>query len=132
MSDGLERLLHEKDVAGRAAWVRLFDETMAACASHRRPALTITRRRWTACPSPTRARKPPPRPSAPALGEQPRLLAHITNTLAKDKQIEDSWRGYAHPVVVRNLANHVEDEVVDALVGAVRDSYPQAATATTA
>ena len=29
LSDELEALLHEKSVAGRAAWVRLFDETMA-------------------------------------------------------------------------------------------------------
>ena len=29
LSDELEKLLHEKYVAGRAAWVRLFDETIA-------------------------------------------------------------------------------------------------------
>ena len=28
LSDELERLFHEKDVSGRAAWVRLFDQTM--------------------------------------------------------------------------------------------------------
>ena len=31
LADELERILHEKSVAGRAAWVRLFDETEAAC-----------------------------------------------------------------------------------------------------
>ena len=30
LGDDLEKLLHEKYVAGRAAWTRLFDETMAA------------------------------------------------------------------------------------------------------
>ncbi|MEM6492195.1 MAG: oligoendopeptidase F, partial [Pseudomonadota bacterium] len=29
LSDEIERLLHEKHVVGRSAWVRLFDETMA-------------------------------------------------------------------------------------------------------
>jgi oligoendopeptidase F len=29
LADDIERLLHEKYVAGRAAWTRLFDETMA-------------------------------------------------------------------------------------------------------
>ena len=29
LSDELEQLLHEKSVAGRSAWVRLFEETMA-------------------------------------------------------------------------------------------------------
>jgi oligoendopeptidase F len=52
-----------------------------------------------------------------------RLFAHITNTLAKDKEIEDKWRGFARPVSSRNLANFVEDEVVDALVAAVKASY---------
>ena len=30
LSDELEKMLHEKDVTGRSAWVRLFDETIAA------------------------------------------------------------------------------------------------------
>jgi len=30
LSDDLERLFHEKHLSGRAAWTRLFDETMAA------------------------------------------------------------------------------------------------------
>ena len=56
------------------------------------------------------------------LGENARLFALITNTLAKDKEIEDRWRGFARPISSRNLANFVEDEVVDALIAAVRDS----------
>ncbi|MDJ0937641.1 MAG: M3 family oligoendopeptidase, partial [Kiloniellales bacterium] len=48
----------------------------------------------------------------------------ITNTLAKDKEIEDGWRGFARPVSSRNLGNYVEDEVVDALVAAVREAFP--------
>ena len=39
LSDELEKLLHEKSVAGRAAWVRLFDET------DRRIALPVPRPR---------------------------------------------------------------------------------------
>ena len=58
------------------------------------------------------------------LGANKRLFAQITNTLAKDKAIEDKWRGYAKPISSRNLANEVEDEVVEALITAVRDAYP--------
>ena len=54
-----------------------------------------------------------------------RLFALITNTLAKDKQIESDWRHYARPISSRNLANQVEDEVVDALIAAVREAYPR-------
>ena len=49
-------------------------------------------------------------------GEHRRHFALVTNTLAKDKEIEDRWRHYPRPVSSRNLANQVEDEVVDALV----------------
>jgi oligoendopeptidase F len=62
---------------------------------------------------------------AKGLAAQKRLFALVTNTLAKDKDIEDKWRSFARPVSSRNLANQVEDEVVDALVSAVKASYPQ-------
>ena len=59
------------------------------------------------------------------LGKNVRLFALVTNTLAKDKEIEDRWRGFPRPVSSRNLANFVEDEVVEALVSAVRAAYPK-------
>jgi oligoendopeptidase F len=58
------------------------------------------------------------------LGANARLFALITNTLAKDKEIEDNWRHYPSPTSARNLSNRVEDEVVDALVAAVKTAYP--------
>jgi oligoendopeptidase F len=58
------------------------------------------------------------------LGRHERIFALITNTLAKDKEIEDRWRRFPRPISARNLANHVEDAVVDALIAAVRASYP--------
>src|SRR3546814_12879305 len=48
----------------------------------------------------------------------------VTNTLAKDKEIEDRWRGFARPISSRNLGNLVEDAVIDALIEAVRRAYP--------
>ena len=54
-----------------------------------------------------------------------RLFGRITNTLAKDKQIEDEWRKFERPISSRNLANQVEDEVVEALIRAVRGAYPR-------
>ena len=59
------------------------------------------------------------------LGENKRVFSLITNTLAKDKEIEDGWRSFPRPVSARNLGNFVEDEVVDALVGAVHRAYPK-------
>ena len=52
-------------------------------------------------------------------------FALITNTLAKDKEISDRWRGFADIADERHLSNRVEREVVDALVAAVRAAYPR-------
>src|SRR5262249_7449101 len=62
---------------------------------------------------------------AKVFAESIRLFAHVTNTLAKDKEVEDRWRKYPRPVSQRNLANQVEDAVVEALVKAVQSSYPR-------
>jgi hypothetical protein len=60
-----------------------------------------------------------------AFGSRIRLFSLITNTLVKDKEVMDKWRNHARPGSSRNLANMVEDEVVDALVAAVTDSFPR-------
>jgi oligoendopeptidase F len=54
-----------------------------------------------------------------------RLFTHVTNTLAKDKEISDRWRGFKDVAAARHLANRVEPEVVDALVAAVHEAYPR-------
>ena len=125
LDEEIERLLHEKSVSGRAAWTRLFDETMAAL---RFPfdggelgnaeILNKLGDRDGA------VRKEAAKSLGKVLGENQRTFALITNTLAKDKQTEDSWRNFARPISSRNLANVVEDEVVDALVSSVSSSYP--------
>src|SRR5437588_1928670 len=52
-------------------------------------------------------------------------FALITNTLVKDKEISDRWRGFVDIADERHLSNRVEREVVDALVAAVRAAYPR-------
>ena len=55
-----------------------------------------------------------------------RIFALITNTLAKDKEISDRWRGFKDIADSRHLNNRVEREVVDALVGSVRAGLSEA------
>ncbi len=126
LDDELERILHEKSVAGRAAWTRLFDETEAALR------FRIKGRKRTAAEAldllsdPSGAtRRAAAKEVGAVLGQNAQLFALVTNTLAKDKEIEDRWRGFAHPISSRNLGNFVEDEVVDALLAAVREAYPR-------
>jgi oligoendopeptidase F len=126
LSDEVERLLHEKYVAGRAAWNRLFDETMAGLRyPFQGKALTSAEILNRFTDRDPKVRAAAAHAFAKVQADNVRLFALITNTLAKDKEIEDSWRHFARPVSSRNLANLVEDEVVDALVGAVVSHYPR-------
>jgi len=128
LSDEVERLLHEKQVAGRAAWVRLFDETVAAL---RFPvggeSLTSAEALDLLSDKDGGVRREAAQAVGSVLGENVRTFALITNTLAKDKEIEDEWRGFERPISSRNLGNRVEDEVVDALIAAVEAAYPRLA-----
>jgi oligoendopeptidase F len=129
LDDSIERLLLEKHVAGKAAWVRLFDESMAALRF--KVALPRGEKEMTSAEvfnllseNDGKVRKAAAKSIGEVLGENARVFTLITNTLAKDKEIEDKWRKFAQPVSSRNLSNFVEDEVVDALVAAVKSMYP--------
>ena len=129
LGDDLERLLLEKHVAGKAAWVRLFDESMAALRFN--VALPRGEKEMTSAEvfnllsdADGVVRKAAAKSIGKVLGDNARIFTLITNTLAKDKEIEDKWRHFAQPVSSRNLSNFVEDEVVDALVAAVKAMYP--------
>ena len=128
LSDEVERLLHEKQVAGRAAWMRLFDETMAALRfSVRGEALGSAEALNLLSDKDRDVRREAAQALGTVLGENVRTFALITNTLAKDKEIEDQWRGFERPISARNLGNRVEDEVVDALIAAVEAAAPRLA-----
>jgi oligoendopeptidase F len=126
LADEQERLLHEKQVTGRAAWVRLFDETMADMRFDIDGDERSLEQTLHLLQESDGARR---QAAAKALGvgfeEKKGLFALITNTLAKDKEIEDKWRHFARPDSARHLSNLVEDEVVDALADAVTSAYPR-------
>ena len=124
LSDELEQFIHDKSVCGSSAWSRLFDETMAEIRfpfGDEQLSLGDTLNKLT-------DRDPDVRAQAGAalsagLNSQIRLFSLVTNTLAKDKEIEDTKRGLPRPMSGRNLANQVEDEVVDALATAVETNF---------
>jgi len=126
LEDKLEQLLHEKAVTARGAWDRLFSETMTALkfdVDGEKLSLEPTLNRLL---EPDEAkRKAAAEALAKVFKDNVRLFTLITNTLAKDKEISDRWRGFIDVADSRHLANRVEKEVVDALVGAVREAYPR-------
>jgi len=126
LDEKIEELFHEKSVTGRGAFNRLFDETMASlrfAIDGERLALEQTLNKLVSPDEPTRKK------AADALGkvfkENIRLFTLITNTLAKDKEISDRWRGFEDVADSRHLSNRVEREVVDALEKAVSGAYPR-------
>jgi oligoendopeptidase F len=128
LSDEIERLLYEKYVAGHAAWSRLYDETCAAQRFEIGGKELTGSEAFDLLENPDRARREEAARALEAeFGRSRPVISLITNTLAKDKEIEDRWRHFARPISARNLSNLVEDEVVDALIAAVRDSYPRIA-----
>ena len=125
LSDELETLLHEKSVTGHAAWNRLFDETMARLAFEVDGETLALEGALHLLSDKDGARRAA---AAQALARTFKanitLLALVTNTLAKDKEIEDRLRGFADIAQSRHIANRVEPEVVAALTEAVQRSYP--------
>ncbi len=128
LSDEIERLLHEKAITGSGAWGRLFEETVASLRFAIGGEALSSAQALDRLQDPDEAaRREAAEEIGRVFGDNLRAFATVTNTLAKDKEIEDRWRGFTRPVSSRNLANDVEDEVVDALVEAVRAAYPDTA-----
>jgi len=126
LEDRVEQLFHEKSTTAYSAWNRQFD---AAIANLRfkvsgktlaiEPTLNFLQDRSGA------KRKAAAQALAHTFKDNVPGFALITNTLAKDKEISDRWRGFADIADERHLSNRVEREVVDALVAAVRAAYPR-------
>jgi oligoendopeptidase F len=126
LEDRVEQLFHEKAATANGAWNRLFVETVASLRFPvggkplaLEPALNLL----------LDPREPVRKSAAVALArtfkDNLRVFTLITNTLAKDKEISDRWRGFADVADARHLANRVEREVVETLVEAVRAAYPR-------
>jgi oligoendopeptidase F len=126
LEDRVEQLFHEKSQSGYAAWNRLFDQTISGLRFKVggkelaiEPTLNLLQDR-----APEK-RKAAGQALAKTFKDNERTFALITNTLAKDREISDRWRGFQDVADSRHLNNRVEREVVDALVASVRAAYPR-------
>ncbi len=126
LEDRVEQLFHEKSMTAYSAWNRQFDATIANLrfkvggkSLAIEPTLNLLQDRSG------EKRKAAANALAHTFQNNIAQFALITNTLAKDKEISDRWRGFADIADARHLDNRVEREVVDALVAAVRAAYPR-------
>ncbi len=126
LDDRIEQLFLEKSMTGAAAFNRLFDETLASLR------FKVGDKEQTLEPTLTMLQDADPavrKSAAEALSrtfrDNIRIFVLVTNTLARDKEISDRWRGFEDIADSRHLSNRVEREVVDALAAAVREAYPR-------
>jgi oligoendopeptidase F len=124
LSELEEKILAEKAVTARAAWVRLFDEVHSAARyeldGERLNQHSILARLY----EPDRALR---RRAAEAFTAGLRALLRVStaifNNILSDKASEDRLRRYPSWISARNLENQIDDATVQALVRAVTGRY---------
>ena len=119
-----ERILTEKDVTGRSAWQRYFNEVLGAARfdwqGEEVPLQTVLTQLY----HPDRdVRIRAAQSITGGLRKLSRHLTYVFNTLLADKASEDRLRSYPSWITARNLSNEVDDAAVDALVEAVTGRY---------
>ena len=124
LDDKLEELFLDKSQTSSSAFNRLFDQTMAGLRFEVDGEKLSLEPTLNMMQSPDEAvRRKGAEALAKTFGENVKLFTLITNTLAKDKEISDRWRGFKDISDARHLSNRVEPEVVAALVESVRRNY---------
>ncbi|NML72620.1 M3 family oligoendopeptidase [Rhizobium sp. S-51] len=126
LEDKIEQLFLEKSMTGAAALNRLFDETLASLrfkvGEQELPLEATLNMLQDSDPT---VREGAAKALSQTFKDNIRIFVLVTNTLAKDKEISDRWRGFEDIADSRHLANRVERDVVDALAAAVREAYPR-------
>ncbi len=126
LSQKEEEIIHEKSLASRSAWVRLFDQTDAALRfPFQGKELTVSEIFNKFSSANAGDRKQAADSIGETLSKNISTFAFITNTLIKEKELEDKRRGLKAPISSQNLSNLIEDKVVDTLMEAVKANYPR-------
>lgn len=123
LSEPEEKVIDDKSVTGRAAFVRLFDETISSLTfpfTHGGKTDSLSMQQINAkLYDPDRTvRKAAAEGWTKGLQDNVRLLTFIFNNLVLDHKIDDEMRKFSDPMASRNLANEIQPEVVHALMTA--------------
>ncbi len=128
LSEPEEKVLQEKAVTGRSAFVRLFDETVAAIRcpfvhGEKKEELSVQAILARLYDSDRSVRAAAARGLTEALKNHARLLAYILNTLLLEHHSDCTLRHHSDVMAPRNLANEIDGRVVDALLTATQRHY---------
>jgi oligoendopeptidase F len=124
LSEPEEKMLAEKAVTGRAAWIRLFSDVTAAIeVSLDGETVPLEEAMSRLVLHDRGARVGAAQAVTKALEPGLRTRAFIYNMLMQDKATDDRLRGYDNWLQSFNLSQEASDEAVKALVGAVQSRY---------
>jgi len=123
LSEPEEKILEEKAVTGRAAFVRLFDETVASLRfafehGGRTESLSLSQINAHLYDADRGARRAAAEGLTSGLRDNARLLTYLMNTLVLDHRSDCDLRHFDSPMGPRHLANEISASVVDALMTA--------------
>jgi oligoendopeptidase F len=123
LSEPEEKILEEKAITGRAAFVRLFDETVASLRftfehGGRSEELSLSRINAHLYDSDRDVRRAAAEGLTRGLRENARLLTYLMNTLVLDHRSDCTLRNFDSPMAPRHLANEINASVVGALMTA--------------
>jgi oligoendopeptidase F len=124
LSEVEEQLLVEKSVTGRSAWERFFTQLMGSLRYPFDGEMLTQSKILNKMFDPDRdVRSRAAQAVTETLRSRTMELTYIFNVLAADKAQEDARRQYPSWISARNLSNKAPDAVVEALIGAVTESY---------
>lgn len=124
LSEAEEKILAEKAVTGRYAWMRFFDEVHSAARyefdGEMLPQQTILTKLYE---QDRTVRKRAAASVTAGLNDMRRATTYVFNNILADKASDDRLRSYPSWITARNMDNEVDDETVDALISAVTSRY---------
>ena len=123
LSEPEEKILDEKSVTGRAAFVRLFDETVSALRcpfeqGGKSELLSVQQILSKLYDANREVRKAAAEGLTKTLQDNSRLLTYVFNTLVLDHRSDCNLRHFDSVMGSRHLANEINDTVVEALMTA--------------
>jgi oligoendopeptidase F len=124
LSEAEEKILAEKAVTGRYAWMRFFDEVHGAAryelGGDMLPQQTVLSKLYDTDRS---LRQRAADSVSFGLKDLRRTTTYVFNNILADKDSDDQLRGYPSWISARNMDNEVDDDTVEALISAVTSRY---------
>jgi oligoendopeptidase F len=124
LSEAEEKVVAEKSVTGRSAWVRLFTQvTDATRVDLDGQQVNLEAALSRLHLSERQARQTAGHAISEALEHNLPVRTFVFNTVLADHALDDRLRHYSSWIAARNLGNEIADETVEALVTSVTSRY---------